>query len=49
MIRDTFPNVSSTTNAYGLTETSSVATAIGGQDAIDKPTSVGPAGADGVA
>ena len=42
MIRDTFPNVSSTTNAYGLTETSSVATAISGQDAIDKPTSVGP-------
>ena len=42
MIRDTFPNVTSTTNAYGLTETSSVATAISGQDAIDKPTSVGP-------
>ena len=42
MIRETFPNVSTTTNAYGLTETSSVATAIGGQDAIDKPTSVGP-------
>ena len=42
MIRETFPNVSSTTNAYGLTETSSVATAIGGQDALDKPTSVGP-------
>ena len=42
MIHETFPNVSSTTNAYGLTETSSVATAIGGQEAIDKPTSVGP-------
>jgi long-chain acyl-CoA synthetase len=42
MIRDTFPNVSSTANAYGLTETSSVATVISGQDAIDKPTSVGP-------
>ena len=42
MIRDTFPNVKTTTNAYGLTETSSVATAISGQDAIDKPTSVGP-------
>ncbi len=42
MIHDTFPNVSSTTNAYGLTETSSVATAISGQDALDKPTSVGP-------
>jgi long-chain acyl-CoA synthetase len=42
MIHDTFPNVSSTANAYGLTETSSVATVISGQDAIDKPTSVGP-------
>ncbi len=42
MIRDTFPNVSSTANAYGLTETSSVATVISGQDALDKPTSVGP-------
>ncbi|MEY2435002.1 MAG: steroid-24-oyl-CoA synthetase [Acidimicrobiaceae bacterium] len=41
-IRETFPNVKTTTNAYGLTESSSVATAIGGQDAIDKPTSVGP-------
>ena len=41
MVHDTFPNVTSTTNAYGLTETSSVATAITGQDAIDKPTSVG--------
>jgi long-chain acyl-CoA synthetase len=42
MIHDTFPNVSSTSNAYGLTETSSVATVISGQDALDKPTSVGP-------
>jgi len=42
-VRETFPNVRTTTNAYGLTESSSVATAIGGQDAIDKPTSVGPA------
>jgi long-chain acyl-CoA synthetase len=42
MIRETFPNVSSTSNAYGLTETSSVATVISGQDAIDRPTSVGP-------
>jgi len=41
-VRETFPNVRSTTNAYGLTESSSVATAISGQDAIDKPTSVGP-------
>jgi long-chain acyl-CoA synthetase len=42
MVRETFPNVHSTSNAYGLTETSSVATVISGQDAIDKPTSVGP-------
>ena len=42
MIRETFPNVSSTSNAYGLTETSSVATVISGQDALDRPTSVGP-------
>jgi long-chain acyl-CoA synthetase len=42
MVRETFPNVRSTSNAYGLTETSSVATVISGQDAIDKPTSVGP-------
>jgi long-chain acyl-CoA synthetase len=42
MIHDTFPNVTSTSNAYGLTETSSVATVVSGQDAIDKPTSVGP-------
>ncbi len=42
MVRETFPNVSSTSNAYGLTETSSVATVISGQDAVDRPTSVGP-------
>jgi long-chain acyl-CoA synthetase len=42
MIRETFPKVSSTSNAYGLTETSSVATVISGQDALDRPTSVGP-------
>jgi long-chain acyl-CoA synthetase len=42
MVRETFPNVRSTSNAYGLTETSSVATVISGQDAIEKPTSVGP-------
>jgi long-chain acyl-CoA synthetase len=40
-VRETFPNVRTTTNAYGLTESSSVATAISGQDAIDKPDSVG--------
>jgi len=42
MVRETFPNVSSTSNAYGLTETSSVATVISGPDALAKPTSVGP-------
>jgi long-chain acyl-CoA synthetase len=41
-VRDTFPNVSSTSNVYGLTESSSAATIISGQDAIDRPTSVGP-------
>jgi long-chain acyl-CoA synthetase len=42
MVHETFPNVSSTSNAYGLTETSSVATVISGTDAVAKPTSVGP-------
>ncbi len=42
MIHETFPKVSSTSNAYGLTETSSVATVISGADANEKPTSVGP-------
>lgn len=42
MVRETFPNVRSTSNAYGLTESSSVATVINGQDALDKPNSVGP-------
>ncbi len=41
-IADTFPNVRSTANAYGLTETSSVATVISGEDAKRKPWSVGP-------
>ncbi len=41
-IFDTFPNVRVTSNAYGLTETSSVATVIGGPDAKRKPDSVGP-------
>jgi long-chain acyl-CoA synthetase len=39
---ETFPNVRSTSNAYGLTETSSVATVISGSDAKRKPHSVGP-------
>jgi long-chain acyl-CoA synthetase len=42
MVRETFPNVATTSNAYGLTETSSVATVISGPDALAKPTSVGP-------
>ena len=41
-VLDTFPNVRSTSNAYGLTETSSVATVISGPDAKRKPWSVGP-------
>ena len=41
-IRDTFPNVRTTSNAYGLTETSSVATVVSGADALRKPGSVGP-------
>jgi long-chain acyl-CoA synthetase len=40
-VRETFPNVRTTTNAYGLTESSSVATSITGQDAVERPTSVG--------
>jgi long-chain acyl-CoA synthetase len=40
-IRETFPNVTATTNAYGLTETSSVATALVGEDALARPNSVG--------
>jgi long-chain acyl-CoA synthetase len=39
---ETFPNVKATSNAYGLNESSSVATSITGQDAIERPTSVGP-------
>jgi long-chain acyl-CoA synthetase len=42
MVRETFPNVRSTSNAYGLTESSSVATVINGRDAVERPTSVGP-------
>jgi long-chain acyl-CoA synthetase len=41
-VLDTFPNVRSTSNAYGLTETSSVATVNSGADAVRKPRSVGP-------
>ena len=40
-IRETFPNVRSTTNAYGLTESSSVATVLTGDDAFTRAESVG--------
>ena len=40
-IRETFPNVKATTNAYGLTESSSVATTLSGGDSLTKPESVG--------
>jgi long-chain acyl-CoA synthetase len=42
MIGETFSNVRSTSNAYGLTESSSVATVINGADVRAKPDSVGP-------
>jgi long-chain acyl-CoA synthetase len=41
-VRETFPNLRTTSNAYGLTETSSVATVNSGPDAVAKPESVGP-------
>jgi long-chain acyl-CoA synthetase len=40
-IRETFPNVKATTNAYGLTESSSVATTLTGPDALTRADSVG--------
>ena len=40
-VRETFPNVRSTSNAYGLTESSSVATILSGGSAVDKVDSVG--------
>ncbi len=40
-IRETFPNVKATTNAYGLTESSSVATALSAGAEVDKVDSVG--------
>ncbi|MEI2700174.1 MAG: AMP-binding protein [Microthrixaceae bacterium] len=40
-VRETFPNLKATTNAYGLTESSSVATTLSGDDALRKPDSVG--------
>ncbi|MEZ5381837.1 MAG: class I adenylate-forming enzyme family protein [Microthrixaceae bacterium] len=41
MIRDTFPNVRATSNAYGLTESSSVATLHLAGSKVDRPDSVG--------
>jgi long-chain acyl-CoA synthetase len=43
MIQATFPSVKTMGNAYGLTESSSVATVNSGQDFLDKPESVGRA------
>jgi long-chain acyl-CoA synthetase len=40
-VRETFPNLKATTNAYGLTESSSVATTLTGADSLRKPNSVG--------
>ncbi|MEX0766948.1 MAG: class I adenylate-forming enzyme family protein, partial [Microthrixaceae bacterium] len=40
-IQETFPHVRTTTNAYGLTESSSAATTLSGADAFLKPASVG--------
>ena len=40
-VRETFPNVRSIANAYGLTETSSVVTINSGPDALERPDSVG--------
>ncbi|MFV0315633.1 MAG: class I adenylate-forming enzyme family protein [Microthrixaceae bacterium] len=42
-IRETFPNVKATSNAYGLTESSSVATLLTAGDKVDKVDSVGTA------
>ncbi len=40
-VRETFPNIKATTNAYGLTESSSAATTLSGADALLKADSVG--------
>jgi long-chain acyl-CoA synthetase len=41
MVRETFPNVKGGSNAYGLTETSSVATVLSAIEAQERPNSVG--------
>ncbi len=40
-VRETFPNVKSMANAYGLTESSSVVTVNSGPDLVERPDSVG--------
>jgi long-chain acyl-CoA synthetase len=40
-VQETFPKLRTLGNAYGLTESSSVATVISGQEFIDRPDSVG--------
>jgi len=40
-VQETFPKVTTLGNAYGLTESSSVATVISGQEFLDRPDSVG--------
>jgi long-chain acyl-CoA synthetase len=42
LIAETFPNVTSTSNVYGLTESNSAATIINGRDLEERPGSVGP-------
>jgi long-chain acyl-CoA synthetase len=42
-VQETFPKVKTLGNAYGLTESSSVATVISGQEFLDRPNSVGRA------
>lgn len=42
-VQETFPHVRTLGNAYGLTESSSVATVISGQEFLDRPESVGRA------
>ncbi len=42
-VRETFPNVKATSNAYGLTESSSVATVLSAGATMDKVNSVGQA------
>jgi len=41
MVAGTFPSVVATANAYGLTESSSVATMLSGPEAADRPATVG--------